>query len=110
MIRIKEQYNKGMRSPLMYCETLLVLNNTPSLLRVLNEFEKSVILFGMKNKYISEKLEKRILDLCEMEKGFDRDIFRILAQMYKTSKTVVLLYEIVGMLIKGGQTNQKYFP
>ena len=36
MIRIKEQYNKGMRSPLMYCETLLVLNNTPSLLRVLN--------------------------------------------------------------------------
>ncbi len=109
MIRIKEQYNKGMRSPLMYCETLLVLNNTPSLLRVLNEFEKSVILFGMKNKYVSEKLEKRILDLCEMEKGFDRDIFRILAQMYKTSKTVVLLYEIVGMLIKGGQTNQKYF-
>lgn len=109
MIRIKEQYNKGMRSPLMYCETLLVLNNTPSLLRVLNEFEKSVILFGMKNKYISERLEKRILDLCGMEKGFDRDIFRILAEMYKTSKTIVLLYEIVGMLIKGGQTNQKYF-
>ena len=56
MIRIKEQYNEGMRSPLMYCETLLVLNNTPSLLRVLNEFEKSVILFGMKNKYVSEKI------------------------------------------------------
>ena len=108
-IRIKEQYNNGMRSPLMYCETLLVLNNTPSLLRVLNEFEKSVILFGMKNRYVSEKLKKRILDLCGMEKGFDRDIFRILAEMYKTSKTVVLLYEIVGMLIKGGQTNQKYF-
>lgn len=109
MIRIKEQYNNGMRSPLMYCETLLVLNNTPSLLRVLNEFEKSVILFGMKNNYVSEKLEKRILDLCGMEKGFDREIFRILAEMYKTSKTVILLYEIVGMLIKGGQTNQKYF-
>lgn len=109
MIRVKEQYNKGMRSPLMYCETLLVLNNTPSLLRVLDEFEKSVILFGMKNKYVSEKLQKRILDLCEMEKSFDRDIFRILAGMYKTSKTVLLLYEIVGMLIKGGQTAQKYF-
>lgn len=109
MIRIKEQYNNGMRSPLMYCETLMVLNDTPSLLRVLDEFEKSVILFGIKRQYISEKLAARIMDLCGAERGFDEQIFQIFAGMYAFSETVSLLSEIVGMLIKGGKTEQRYF-
>lgn len=109
MIRIKEQYDRGMRSPLMYCETLLVLNETPSLLRVLDDYEKRVILFGIDRQYISEKLTGRILDLCGAEKGFDREIFQILTGLYEISGNIRILSEIVGMLIKGTKTEQKYF-
>lgn len=109
MIRIKEQYDRGMRSPLMYCETLMVLNEIPSLLRVLDDYEKSVILFGIDRQYISPKLAERILDLCETEKSFDREVFQILTGLYEISGNTRILPEIVGMLIKGAKTDRKYF-
>ena len=56
LIRMKEQYNRGMRSPLMYYESLMVYNETPSLLRVMDDYEKQVIAYGISENYISENL------------------------------------------------------
>lgn len=110
LIRMKEQYNRGMRSPLMYYESLMVYNETPSLLRVMDDYEKQVIAYGISENYISEKLSKRVLELCEMERNFDRGLFRILTGLYQLQPDSAVLTEIVGMLIKGTKTEQKYFP
>lgn len=109
MIRMKEQYDKGMRSPLMYYETLLVLNETPSLLRVLDDYEKQVILFGIKHVCISDKLKDRILDLCTLGRSFDKKIFHILVGLYQFFEDTKILVEIVSMLIKSARTEKEYF-
>lgn len=109
MIRTKELYDRGMRSPLMYYEVLMVLNETPSLLRILDAFEKSVIRFGIKTGMVSEKLAGRIRDICSMERVFEEDTFRILTGLYGQYGSDELLGEITGMLIKGAKTENRYF-
>lgn len=109
MIRTKELYDRGMRSPLMYYEVLMVLNETPSLLRILDAFEKSVIRFGIKTGMVSEKLAGRIRDICSMERVFEEDTFRILTGLYRQYGSDKLLGEITGMLIKGAKTENRYF-
>lgn len=109
MLRIKEQYDRGMRSPLMYYETLMVLNDTPSLLRVLDDYEKTVILFGIESGSLSKKLGERILDISGAERSFDDGLFQILTGLYKLFGEKRILEEITGMLIKGTKTGPEYF-
>ena len=54
LLRIKEQFNRGMRSPVLFLEACLILNEQPLLLRVLNEFEIHVLLYGCKAGIIEE--------------------------------------------------------
>ena len=87
----------------------MVLNETPSLLRILDAFEKSVIRFGIKTGMVSEKLAGRIRDICSMERVFEEDTFRILTGLYRQYGSDKLLGEITGMLIKGAKTENRYF-
>lgn len=109
LIRMKEQYSRGMRSPLMYYESLAVFHNSPSLLRVLNEYERKVILFGIRRNYLSPLLIDRIVELCGEERAFGEDTYEILAALYDTTGRTEILEEIVTMLIKAMKTDTKYF-
>ena len=57
LTRIKEQYNIGCRSNLMYYEALYVLNKQPVLMRVINDFELQVLNFGAKYRISSLPFE-----------------------------------------------------
>lgn len=63
LLRMKEQFNRDCKSPVMYLEACRTFNQNPGLLRVLNNFEVNVLLFGAKNKFLEDKLTDRVYHL-----------------------------------------------
>lgn len=109
LTRIKEQFAKGMKSPLMYFEAMSIFNEQPALLRVIDEFELQTLNFGSRQGMISRKLAEQVADLAQGVKSFNKLLFSVLAELYDTYGTKSILSAIVGMLIKGNKTQSRYF-
>ncbi len=109
LTRIKEQFMKGMTSPLMYFEAVTIFNEHPALLRVLDDFELQVLNFGSREGIISKKLAEQLAELALGVRGFNKLLFSVLAELYDIYGTKTILTAIVSMLIKGNKTQSKYF-
>lgn len=109
LTRIKEQYNLGCRSTLMYFEALYVLNKQPGLLRVLNGFELQVLNFGSKYDAIDLRLAVQISELALLEKNFRQILFHILVKLYKKFENKMILNAIISILIRGNKMDNRYF-
>ncbi len=109
LLRIKEQYEKGMRSPLMYFEALTCLNTVPQLLRVMDEFEIQVLNFGAKCNYITKQLAMQICEISMSVRKFNKILFTILTNIYKEFPTKEIITSICSMLIKANKTDNEYF-
>lgn len=107
--RIKEQYLKGMSSPIMYYEAMREFNEQPELLRFLNDFEIQILCFGSKEGYISNRLANQLADVCSSMKRFNPLLLKILTTIYDTNKNINILSSIISMLIKGNITDSRYF-
>ncbi len=110
LIRIKEQFNKGCTSPLMYIEALNAFNETPTLFRVFNEFEIQVINFGCKYGAINEKFALSIAQLAAYSNVFVNQLFRILVSLYEQYNNNDILSAIVTLLIRNDRLGKKYYP
>lgn len=108
LLRIKEQFNRGMRSPVLFLEACLILNEQPLLLRVLNEFEIHVLLYGCKEGIIEEKLLKQAAGLACNSDCRQRLLYRLLTRLYDISQDNDVLEAICSVLIRGGMTGEKY--
>ncbi|MBQ4067804.1 MAG: hypothetical protein IJC76_00990 [Lachnospiraceae bacterium] len=109
LARIKEQFKKGCKSPLMYYEALSVFNKHPGLLRVINDFELQVILFGCKHDMTTQKLAFQVAELTMMEKNFRPLLFKSLATLYKKFEDKNILTALCSILIRGNITSNRYF-
>lgn len=109
LARIKEQFKKGCKSPLMYYEAISVLLRQPALLRVINDFELQVLNFGSKHNLIDLKLALQIAELSMLEKNFRPLLFRILTSLYEKHNHKLILTAICSILIRGNITNERYF-
>ena len=109
LTRIKEQYRKGMTSPLMYFEAISIFNEHPALLRVLDDFELQVLNFGSRESIISKRLAEQLAELAMGARSFNKLLFSVLAELYDIYGTKNILMAIVSMLIKGNKTQHKYF-
>lgn len=108
LLRIKEQFNMGMRSPALFLEACLILNEQPLLLRVLNDFEIHVLLYGCKERIVDERLLKQAAGLAFNYEGKQRLLLRLLTQMYKLSEDDSVLEAICGILIRNGMKGSRY--
>ena len=104
LTRIKEQYRKGMTSPLMYFEAISIFNEHPALLRVLDDFELQVLNFGSRESIISKRLAEQLAELAMGVRSFNKLLFSVLAELYDIYGTKNILLAIVSMLIKGNKT------
>lgn len=107
--RIKEQYNHGCRSPLMYFEALNAFSRQPVLLRMINDFEMQVLMFGCKYEGINLRLAMQIAELAMVEKNFRPLLFKVLTSLYRRFENKDILTAICSMLIRGNKTDTKYF-
>ncbi|MHB8129547.1 MAG: DUF5717 family protein [Mobilitalea sp.] len=106
---IKEQFDYGCRSPILYYEAVCIYNEEPFLLRDLTEFEIQVLNFGIKNWILSKDLASQYTYLTNKKKKFDKVIFEGLVKLYDEYGTTEILSAICCMLIKGMKKSEKFF-
>lgn len=108
LLRIKEQYNNGMRSPMLYAEACMILNEQPMLLRVLNDFELSVLLSGCKKGVVEPMLARQATEVAVKSETKPELLCKLLMQLYERFPDTSLLEAICSIMIKNGYIGSKY--
>ncbi len=106
---IREQFERGCHSPILYYEAVCVLNEEPMLLRELNRFEMQAVYFGMKHWILCKEAAQQFVYLANKQKGFHPMIYQSLVKLYDEYETVEILTTICSMLIKGLKRSHQYF-
>lgn len=111
LLRIKEQFNKGCTSPAMYIEACNILNEHPELLRVLNSFETSVLLFGARNSIIGERLKNVIAEMLLDVKSASAGNIALLEALYELyGNDEEILEALCKILVRSAAVGEKYLP
>ena len=106
---LEEQLERGCSSPVIYTESLLLLNSNPSLLMHLGTQEKKLLYFGARHEMISPDVVMQLTYLAGKEKEYDAFLLKILTACYRTAADDGLLREICSQLMKGNRTGKDYF-
>ncbi len=106
---IREHFEAGLRSPVMYYEAMLVYNEEPYQLRDLGDFEIQVLGYGIRNRMLKKELVQQYTYLANRRKTFNPIIFRGLASLYNEYGSNEILSAICCMLIKGIKRSERYF-
>lgn len=106
---LEEQYGRGSRSPVLYIEALLLLNQNPSLLIKLGAFERQILFYGARYEMLQEDVVMQFVYLVQREREYSDCIYRILKACYQIRPDARILQEICSLLIKGNKTGRKYF-
>ena len=109
LARIKDMYHKGHRSPVMYYEAMLVMNEQPVLLRVLNDFELQVLYFGCRYGLVTEKLAKYVCSLISEEKIAHLKYLGLLEQLNNMFSDDDMLNVLVTHMIRNELMGEQYF-
>lgn len=107
--RIKEQFYKGCKSPIMYLEAALVFSEQPLLLRVFDEFEIQTLLFACRMGLISEKLLAHVTEIAENKKTYSKAYWNLMIKLYKKSNNKALLSVIYKMMPKSDRLPKNAF-
>ncbi|MBQ8822756.1 MAG: hypothetical protein IJZ82_08950 [Lachnospiraceae bacterium] len=106
---LEQQFVRGCISPVLYMEALQLLNQNPTLLRKLGEYELQVLYFGFRKEALSPEVLEQIYYLSERVKGYSELLYKILAHYYELTRDVRILKNICTLLIKGGLVNNDHF-
>lgn len=106
---LKEQFENDCRSPLIYLEALLLLNQNPTLLRKIEAFELQVLYYGNKKDKIGLELLEQVVYLSERIKDYQPLLYALLIKCYEKKADERVLKEICTQLIKGNRTDTEAF-
>ncbi|MBQ6587093.1 MAG: hypothetical protein IJI01_00275 [Butyrivibrio sp.] len=106
---LEQQFSYGCRSPILYLEAMSLLNETPSILTRLDEFELYVLEYGAKKGTISLNLIDQIVYQAVRVRSYNDRLFRILRACYEIKDSDEVLEALVGLLIKGGRVDKDSF-
>ncbi|MGL5260717.1 MAG: DUF5717 family protein [Lachnospiraceae bacterium] len=98
---IKELLCNGCKSPLLYLEAVLLLNEFPTLLSTLSDWELRILKFGVKYDCISKELYSVITYNALHKKEYDQHSMEFLIDSYKIYENQELLQAITCLLMKG---------
>ena len=109
LLRLKELFNSGCTSPLMYLEACDSYRKSPDLLRVLNDFERQVMFYGARRGLLTEDLAVETARLCGYEDRYRPSTYQLLVNMFESYPIQIVLENICGYLIRTGRKETKYF-
>lgn len=95
-------------SPLLYLAVLDVLNKEPYLLEQLKERKTSVIRWGLRHQYLSQKLIEQFARLAIKERSYKKNQLPILMSIYEKKPDELYLKAICTMLMKGNKIEKEY--
>ncbi len=106
---LREQFERGCHSPILYVEALLLINANPALLRSLDSFELQVLCFGMRREALTEDVREQVYYLAGRRKEYSALLYRLLVSCYDEMPAEKILKEICTLLIKGNRVGKEYF-
>lgn len=107
---IKEQYENGCHSPVLYYEVCSVYNDDPSLLKELDGLALQALNMGVKMDCLSWQAAAQYNYLASRSKSFQGLIYKNMILIYEKYRTKDVLSTICSMLIKGEKIGKEYFP
>ncbi len=104
---ISESFYQGGRSPVMYYEAAVTLNQAPECLTGLKLFEQQVLCFMAKNSMFSAALVQKLAFVAGLSTEYNLLVCRILRRAYETSGNREMLESLCKVLILGERTDAK---
>lgn len=107
---LKEQFEYGCHSPLLYLETCMVMKQDMAVFSHLDEFEKQVLNFAAKHELIDRELAVKTAQLASYLKQYDRMVYIILEACYDKYPVTECVEAVCTMLIRANRRSTVYFP
>lgn len=105
---IREQFDNGCHSPVLYYEVCSIYNESPTMLKELDPFSIQVINMGIRLQCLTEKVTDIFVNLSGKQKKFHYLIFKNLVALYHQYEKNEILSSICSMLIKGEKIGKEY--
>lgn len=109
LARIKEQSLTGSNSSFLYYEACMVMNELPTLVRVLNQFELRTVWWGISRGILNERVAAQIADLALMEQNYQPLLIQILKTIYQNFRSRTALEALLSQFIRNFRVEQKNF-
>jgi len=106
---LKEQYESGCNSPLMFIDALNIMVRTPSVMTQLSDFELAFLAFVRRHGLITKEIRSRLTFLADNEIGFNDEILDLLIFSYEVDPRDDILSQICSMLMRGNCIGTDYF-
>jgi hypothetical protein len=105
---IKEQFELGVHSPLIYYEAVTLIIEDSSVLRYMDSFEQQLLVFMIKQKVLTKEIATHAAYLIGKERIHQKLNLWILRGIYEEFKLKEALQGICSLLIRGHQRATKY--
>lgn len=106
---LKQQYEYGNASPILFLEALHALLRMPALMSELGDFELAFITFAIRQNTLTREIRNRFVFLAGKAKTFSEELYYLLCRCYELENKNETLQEICALLIKGNKMGQEYF-
>ena len=106
---IRQLFEEGNNSSLLYFEACDILNENPNYMEELGKFEISIFRWGVRYGYISLSLSYQFARLALKAKYYNKSIYYIAEKLYGVEPDEQFLQVICSLLIKGNRTGKEYF-
>lgn len=105
---IRQLFEDGNNSSLLYFEACDILNENPNYMEELGKFEISIFRWGVRYGYISLALSYQFARLALKMKFYNKAVFYIAQKLYGVEPDEQFLQVICSLLIKGNRTGKEY--
>ena len=104
---IRQLFEEGNNSSLLYFEACDILNENPNYMEELGKFEISIFRWGVRYGYISLSLSYQFARLALKAKYYNKSIYYIAEKLYGVEPDEQFL-QVICSLIKGNRTGTEY--
>ncbi len=105
---IRQLFEEGNNSSLLYFEACEILNDNPNYMEELGEFEISIFRWGVRYGYISLALSYQFSRLALKMKYYNKAVCYIAKTLYKVEPDERYLQVICSLFIKGNRIGKEY--
>lgn len=105
---IRQLFEEGNNSSLLYFEACDILNENPNYMEELSKFEISIFRWGVRYGYISLALSYQFARLALKMKYYNKAVFYIAEKLYGVEPDEQFLQVICSLLIKGNRIGKEY--
>lgn len=106
---LENQFELGSNNIFVYLSSYKCFRDKCTNLKKLGNFEIQILRFAIKYKLLTKELALYTSNLASQQKVFDRRIMEILEASYNMFPDQMILMAICTTLIKGNQSQNKYF-